>query len=322
MNCTRFTLLLIGWCLMAEGIWKDLRSMPDGVAGGAAAILADRIYYAGGTTWVDGVKHWLREVRVYDPVSGDWTNGPPLPEPLAYGGFIQSDNAFEVLGGLNESGSSRNCWLLKAEATGWVKSGTLPQDAGLARAELINGVTYLFGGCASVTDLTQCTNAVWKRDLAGKWSRVSAMPDGAVALRSSAVLNGRIYLFGGCTTGSGTAVRNVDEAWQFDPTSNHWKKLRSLSAIRSISAVAIDSRHILLAGGFDESFSDAVQIYDTVLDRYEPFTSLPFKVAGMEFVRRANFILGLGGEDRMRGRSHRLIQASVAPALSNKLDAR
>jgi N-acetylneuraminic acid mutarotase len=322
MNCTRFTLLLLGWCLMAEGIWKDLRSMPEGVAGGAAAILADRIYYAGGATWVDGVKHWLREVRVFDPVSGDWTNGPPLPEPLAYVGFIQSDNAFEVLGGLNETGSSRNCWLLKTHATAWVKSGTLPQDATFARAELVNGMTYLFGGCASATDLTQCTKAVWRRDLAGKWSRVSGMPDGPVALRGSAVVKGRIYLFGGCTAESATAVRNVDEAWQFDPNSNDWKKLRSLSPMRSMSAMAIDDRRILLAGGFSESFSDAVQVYDTVLDRYEPFANLPFKAAGIEFVRLENFIFGLGGEDRMRGRSQRLIQTSVAPTLSNKLDAR
>ena len=39
--------------------WTDRHSMPLPVAGGAAGFLGDRLVYAGGTAWTDGVKRWL-----------------------------------------------------------------------------------------------------------------------------------------------------------------------------------------------------------------------------------------------------------------------
>src|SRR3954447_25145874 len=133
------------------------------------------------------------------------------------------------------------------------------------------------------------------------------MPDGPVALRASAVVNGRVYLFGGCRAGSAGSVHNSDEAWEFDPTSKSWKKLQPLNvAVRSLSAVAMDNRHLLLGGGYNDSgFSDTAQVYKTKLDRYESAVSLPFKSPGLTLVRHAGLVFGLGGKDRMRGRSRR-----------------
>src|SRR5205807_1533453 len=65
--------------------WNPLPPMPTGVAGGASGLLEGTLIYAGGTTWADGVKLWLRDIREYDFAKRAWASGPSLPEPLAYG---------------------------------------------------------------------------------------------------------------------------------------------------------------------------------------------------------------------------------------------
>ena len=47
--------------------WHEKHLMPEGVSGGASAVLSGQLIYAGGTTWRDQVKHWLPDTLVYDP---------------------------------------------------------------------------------------------------------------------------------------------------------------------------------------------------------------------------------------------------------------
>ena len=302
--------------------WHDLRALPVPVAGGATGVMAGRILYAGGTAWEEGVKKWLRHVQQYDLATESWSAGPELPEPLAYGAFVSSNDAFEIFGGQNEDATSTKSWRLERNAIRWTETGVLPQKTILARAEWIDGFTYLFGGCADA-NLTECSASVWRRGKQGNWTQVSQTPDGPIALRASAVANGRAYLFGGCTGGA-EGVRNRDEACRYDPPSNTWRRLRPLpEPARAVAASVIDSHRILLVGGYIAStaeaasqgptfgFSDRVWIYDTDLDRYEPAGALPFAVAGIAIAAQGNAFYAMGGEDRMRGRSPRLLKGII-----------
>lgn len=303
--------------------WRDLPPMPIGVAGGASAPLGDgKLLYAGGTTWVGGVKHWLRDVHLYDPARKSWTPGPELPEPLAYGGQATTRDGLEVFGGLNQNGLSKNCWRFNTRQAQWSQAGQLPQDAVLSRVERVENADYLFGGCSDAAVPMHCTSSVWKRDTTGKWTHTGEMPDGAISLRAGAVLDGHIYLFGGCSEVSGGVV-NRDSAYRYDPATGQWRKLGPLPApVRGMTAATIGAGRILLAGGYKASaqeaassgpeygFTDEVWIYDAGQDRYQRATSLPFAVSGIEIIVHNGMILALGGEDRMRSRSHRLIQGT------------
>ena len=306
------TLELVG--VTVNMTWKELQPMPVGVAGGTVGLVGDAILYAGGTTWADGKKLWLQDVRRYDLTSQAWTSGPPLPEPLAYGPFVQSQTGVEVLGGVNESGSSRNCRRLDRDAKAWSTAGTVPQDSALGAAALVGEALYLLGGCPDAADLSRCASAVWRRDKHGEWTRVNEMPDGAVALRAGAVQSGRIYVFGGCLASSSRAVRNLDDAWRYDPAADKWQKLRSVpEPVRGASAVAVDDHRILLVGGYTASdFSNHGWIYNSEKDSYEPSTPLPFAASGIALVARGQSIFALGGEDRMRSRTPRVIQGNLA----------
>ena len=106
--------------------WTYRHSMPLPVVGGAAAFLGDRMVYASGTAWTDGVKRWLKEAHVYDPAADRWTAGPPLPRPLAYGACVRYGKAMEILGGSDGEKTHRECWRLEEGAQQWLASGTAP----------------------------------------------------------------------------------------------------------------------------------------------------------------------------------------------------
>ena len=293
-------------------MWHDRRPLPEGVSGGAFAVIADRLVYAGGTTWRNQAKLWLRETSFYDLDNDSWSEGPALPEALAYGAYLRTGRSLELLGGINEHGASRRCWRLNAGEREWAASGMLPAAGVFAKAAIVRESAYLFGGCATA-ELGGCSNSILRRDTAGTWEKVSEMPQGPVAIFAIAAIRDHIYLFGGCSTVSSGGVRNRDEAYRFDSLTNRWTALHLLpTAIRGMSAVAIDERYILLAGGYDaRGFSAAAYRYDTEADRYTAVASLPFPVMGMEMLARGRAIWGVGGEDKNRSRTPRAIRGTL-----------
>ena len=295
--------------------WQEKHVMPEGVSGGALAFLSDKLIYAGGTAWRNQIKHWLTETVVYNPQTDEWSKGPALPEPLAYGACVRTDHSLEVLGGLNASGLSRKCWRLDAGSERWVESGVVPSGTVFGRAEVVRGHAYLFGGCPS-TELSLCIASVLKRNLSGGWEKVSEMPGGSIAISAISVLRDQVYLFGGCSNLPPHGVRNRNEAFRFDPLTNQWKTLRPLpEAARGMTAVPVNRRYLLLAGGYVDSpagFSAAAYLYDIETDQYIRSTPLPLPVMGMEMASHAGSIWALGGEDKPRHRSSRLFKARLA----------
>jgi len=294
--------------------WHEKQLMPQGVSGGASAALSGQLIYAGGTTWRDQVKQWLPDTLVYDPHTDAWSQGPSLPEPLAYGAFASTPHSLEVLGGASDAGVSRKSWRLDAGSNKWIATGQLPSGSLFATAAMLHGELYLIGGCED-TDLHVCSTSVWRRNHTGTWEKASDLPDGAVAMSASAELHNQLYVFGGCSPQSPTGVRNRNDALRYDPKTNHWTVLRPVPlAARGMTAVTLNEHEVLLAGGYTDSafgFSDAAFIYDTVADRYTSTTTLPLPAMGMEMVSHGGSIWALGGEDKPRHRNDRLFEAKL-----------
>ena len=299
--------------------WKDRAPAHEGVSGGAWGRLGDKLIYAGGTTWRGEVKHWLHDTAVYTIAEDEWVAGPPLPESLAYGPYLSDGKTLEILGGMNESGPSLRCWRLGADSTKWESSGVLTAPTVLAKAGTLGGTPFVFGGCKDANDLRTCSEAVWKRTEPGVWARAASMPAAGLAMPAFAVTNGRAFLFGGCSAQASGEVINRGEAYSYDGKSNAWKTLRPLPrAARGMAAVALNGRQILLMGGVEGAvssapeFSKAVYVYDVEQDQYHDVTSLPFAVMGMETLFNGHSIWGVGGEDKARSRSARLIQGTFS----------
>jgi N-acetylneuraminic acid mutarotase len=295
--------------------WRDRHAMREGRSGGAIGLIENKLIYAGGTTWRSGVKLWLNETLVYDLEHDTWSSGPPLPEPIAYGASLASNGSLEILGGTNDGGPSRKCWRLKAGEHAWSESGILPADSVFAKAVSLRGRLYLFGGSSSATDLSRLSSSVFRRDESGKWTTISQLPQGRVANPAVTAAGDEIYLFGGFSAAASGGALNHRDAYRFDPETNRWTALRPLpAAVRGLSAVAVDRLHILLAGGYtDSGFSAAAYLYDIEDGQYRAATSLPLPVMGMELLARGRTVWGIGGEDKNRSRTARLIEGVFAP---------
>ncbi len=289
--------------------WTELAALPVSVAGGVTGVVNGEWIYAGGTTWDGGVKRWLQDVYRYD--GRRWSAGPALPVPLAYGAVVQSRGGLEVLGGTGETAVSRGVW--RFEGGAWKTNGETPVDPVFGRAAEVGGAVYLFGGCSSQTDLTQCTDGVWRRDGAGQWTAVSKMPHGRVAMPAAAMAGGRVFLFGGCSMDVGAALVNRADAWSYDAGKNEWRKLRALpEAVRGMAAVALEDGRILLAGGYTAGFSEALYVYDVAADSYTRVGDAPMASSGFELLLDKGDVIAMGGEPKMKERSARVFRGKVA----------
>jgi hypothetical protein len=154
-----------------------------------------------------------------------------------------------------------------------------------------------------------------RRNQTGGWEKVSEMPDGPIAMSAVAVVRDQVYFFGGCSSLSPKGVRNRNGAFRFDPLTNEWKTLRLLpEAARGIAAAPVNQRCLLLAGGYVDSpagFSARAYLYDTESDQYTRVDPLPLPVMGLEIAPHGGSIWGLGGEDKPRDRSARLLEAKL-----------
>lgn len=297
--------------------WEQWPSLAEGVAGGAIGRVGDSIVYAGGTTWRNGEKHFLSDVLQYSPESKKWTAGPSLPEPLAYGAYVQGNSFLEVYGGSGPKAVSKTCWRLEQGAREWKQCGVLPRSSLFAGAVAIGKDVYLFGGCRDGADLSTCTSSVLQRNSRGQWIKVTDLPGGAVALSAVAALDGHVYLFGGCVPSSSGGVDNQASAYRYDSAKNNWKQLKSLPlAVRSASAIPLGGGRILIVGGYGNGataqdagpgFRHDAWIYDAASDAYEQAPAFPFGISGIGLTRYGAGIVGVGGEDRIRGRSLRVV---------------
>ena len=119
-------------------------------------------------------------------------------------------------------------------------------------------------------------------------------------------------------------ILNHADAYRFDAAEHTWKRLRPLTKPnRGLTAVALNVRSILLVGGYtatqaeaegkpvDFGFSAEAFIYDTHSDRYQAAAALPFAASGIALLKHQERVIGIGGEDRMRGRTDRVILTRV-----------
>ena len=304
--------------------WQQKHPLPKGVGGGVAGLLGGNLVYAGGASWANGVKQFLRDVSVYHIATDRWSSGPALPVPLAYGPAIHTGDVMEIFGGTDGKQVYRESWRLESGKSAWTSTGKAPADTLLGRAEQVGGQVFLFGGCSDVGDLTRCSDAVQMRPPGGGWSRVSAMPQGPISMPASAVVRGRVYLFGGCWMPKPNRLINRADAYVFDPASKKWQQLAPLPhANRGLSAAVLDDRYVLLCGGFtaseeeaagkaaDFGFSSEVLAYDVEKGTYTKLAPLPLAAADIEVVIHDGVLYGLGGEHRMRDRTPQLVAAKL-----------
>lgn len=210
--------LLLLCCGCREGV-SQLPSLPGiGLSGMYAGQIGEKLFVAGGCNFPyrplteGGSKKFYADILAL----GDegWEVVGELPEPSAYGAFLQTDDGVLILGGANESGSLDKIWLLSTE--GMEELPPLPKALEQAAWCSTGEVIYLAGGLS---------NGVPSREVfsfaEGEWSIIGTLPRPIV--QGVAVMSGEdLCVWGGFDPDAGEAITG---GFRRDASDGTWSAL-------------------------------------------------------------------------------------------------
>jgi N-acetylneuraminic acid mutarotase len=129
----------------------------------------------------------------------------------------------------------------------------------------------------------------------GRWERAASSPI-TRAEAPGAVVEGRLYVFGGFDSAALTVSPRVDA---YDPKTGAWSRHRDLPLELTHVVPAVDGRIVWFAGGFEgrhpgTAVADVIA-YDAAADTWSQGPALPAARAGGALVRRGRSLHFFGG---------------------------
>jgi hypothetical protein len=149
-------------------------------------------------------------------------------------------------------------------------------------------------------------------DSDGGWIEVASLPEPTIGFRAAAVAGDKLFVFGGASESGKEQLRLSDKVWQYSLKAKEWSACSPMpAAMRDTTALAVDERYILLAGGVEEAvaaesapdhesrilLSTRCLVYDAVDDKFMAARPLRLATAdhGMAVLGTQLFVVG--GED-------------------------
>jgi len=263
------------------GCWADRAPLPTELLDAGGAALGGKLYLVAG----EADAGHLSTLWIYDPATDSWTSGPPLPGPAVENPAVTVDGGkLYVFGGSTHSfsGALNNAAVFDPATNGWASLPQMATARGGAMAKAIGGRIYVAGGLG--TDGASLDSVeVFDPSAAGgvgAWSSAAAMGtrrDNA----GSAVLDGKLYVFGGGTRNSdGSYVdRTLDTVEMYDPGTDTWTPRAPMPTGRqSVIVGTLNGRAQVMGGEVNPSSPGtfaANQEYDPDTDSWRGLHSTP-----------------------------------------------
>lgn len=300
--------------------WRCGATMPTPVGGHCVAAVGNQILCAGGNTWHGGKKYWLRDITLYDIPTNQWRPVGQLPEPLGDALGLGTGDSLIVLGGSDKTTASDRCYQVRLQAGRAVvdRLPSLPAPRVYAAGGRVGNTLYVVGGSDDPAKLENATATLFALDLkntARGWQTLAPLPGRARVVFAGAASGGKLYVFGGCLIDEQKVVRNLADAYCYDPRADQWERLPDAPASnRGLTAATDGQGRVLLCGGFtateeecagkgnDFGFTDEVLRYDPAARTYTPVGKLPKPTATAGPARCGDTLFLLGGENIKRGR--------------------
>jgi hypothetical protein len=258
-----------------EVTWTTGPNLPVTWKGGAAGMIGEDIVLVGGL-WMPGYQHLA---YAFNAKAQAYRSIPPPPFKTEYTqGACDGTNLYLVGGrvaGRNAARLSRN----KENQWQWTALPSLPKSEGkgrwLATVETIPGKWLLLVSGHPTGTQSEERERPAMADLRlrldrtdAQWESMSSYPGGTRAMLESAVVGGKLYVFGGSDPDPvmrdifkklvgeyrlfNTPYAGVPEyrdAYRYDPEQNRWNKIRNLPfPMHGGACVVMQNRYILLMG--------------------------------------------------------------------------
>ena len=305
---------LMGLMGAANGIelaWRERAPLPQPVAGYMGGVLHGHLYIIGGSYWAGKQKRWTDRVQVFDPAVDTWRPGPPLPQPESDAVGVSLDGAIYLFGGGEGDAIRRDALELRGDRWTPVPDAELPAPRLYANAAVEGGWVYLLGGLPNAHDYTSASTTFWRWRPGEKgWQSLPDLPGPGRINFAMASVGGEIYVFGGATGAGANGVRNLNDAYRYNPGTRRWQRLPDLPvANRSWWAVGLGHSALLLAGYTNDYASAVYRFIPGEGARAEG--RLPRGLADIKFFRIGDRVVGTGGEAGPGIRGHWTMEAPL-----------
>lgn len=186
-----------------------------------------------------GEKVFYSDVTLLPQMTAMEGDGPVTPlakgalsTPLAYAAFISTDRGLIVAGGCNAGGHVNKVSRVEAYGTELRVEALpdLPRTVAYPAFAMVGNKIYIIGG-QEKPESTTCLSSCFVLDLNDEnagWKELAPMPGGRM-LAAAGVVNGVIYVMGGCSLSpneEGEAVRTyLNDVLCYDPGSNSWGRI-------------------------------------------------------------------------------------------------
>lgn len=260
--------------------WTQKADMPTGRKSHAASVVGEKIYVIAGRN--DNSSDLAENlVTEYDPAIDIWTSKTSIPTSRAAFSSSVANGKIYAIGGGRDKVKGRMLGINSVEeydpATDtWKEKKNMPTPRlGLGTC-VVNGKIYAIGGMTP-------DSVFWSglRDIVevydprtDTWSSKASMPTARLWF-SASMVDGKIYVMGGCTTNK--KPLNIVEV--YDPLTNTWTIKTPMPTARTAHAAAVIDGIIYVIGGGTVSehpggFS-LVEAYDPATDTWERKADLP-----------------------------------------------
>jgi N-acetylneuraminic acid mutarotase len=220
----------------------------------------------------------ISSAEIYNPVSNTWKTVASLKTARQnHTATLLHDGRMLVVGGSGNSGttlSGTEIYDLTSNTWGVTSNELFTRRQNHTATLLPNGRLLVVGGSdgqaslASVELYDPSTNS---------WSKVASLTTARSRHTASLLPNGRVLVVGGGTiVSNGLAVALLSSAELYDPVSNTWSNVASLTAARHkhTAAVQPNGRLLVLGGIGNNGIAASSELYDFADNAWYPATSL------------------------------------------------
>jgi hypothetical protein len=179
-------------------------------------------------------------------------------------------------------------------------TSTLPQPISYHACNVLSGKVYVVGGYdgQSTVKSAHCLDLTTL-----EWKTLSPMHLSRRFI-TSAVVNGRIYVMGGCGQMQHSSRHRICE--RYDPDENQWRRVADMIAVRSDMGAAVHNTKIIVVGGFNGSdYLNSAEMYDPSTNRWRSLPNMRSPRGGVGCAVLDGMLYVIGGNNGLhRGVIH------------------
>jgi N-acetylneuraminic acid mutarotase len=207
------------------------------------------------------------------------------------------DTIYAIGGSLDAYASTSVVEAYDAATNNWISKANLPQKLCGETAGAVDNRIYIIGGSTSILGSGHTVDSVFEYDpISNSWTRKSNIPT-PVAYAATGMVNGKIYVIGGCPFGFGSAYRSV---YEYNPATDSWTKKTDMPTARFFASASVVDGKIYVFGGVASltgmGFS-TVEVFDPSADTWAVKGPMPIpRAAHASSAVDGNIYLVSGGE--------------------------